>query len=225
MAAEFFQPWDHLLAESGTTFTFNLPGQSLPSRARGGVIATARSGRWITNKPDLKIRFVSFLRYNILMDMISLPKKSLETLLEDALGRDIVTARRTNLLKILLHERYLSREQLIVRIEGLLGKGCFGSGAWEDIFFRDMHIVKKALQAADYRLKYSRKASRPGYYLDQQPAVSAELAEILAHSVAEVDPAQIRIWRQMPPAERFRLGCSITDAARQAVAYRQPRLS
>ena len=159
------------------------------------------------------------------MDIPSIPKKALETLLQDALDRDTVTARRAHLVKILLHERYLSREQLIVRVEGLLGKGCFGCGAWEDIFYRDMHIVKKALQAAGYRLKYSRKASRPGYYLDQQPAASAELAEILAHSVAEVDQAQIRIWRQMPPAERFRLGCSITDAAHQAVAYRQPRLN
>jgi hypothetical protein len=159
------------------------------------------------------------------MDIPSIPKKALETLLQDALVRDTVTGRRTHLLKILLHERYLSREQLIVRIEGLLGKGCFGKGAWEDIFYRDMHIVKKALQAAGFRLKYSRNPGRPGYYIHQQPAISDELADILAHSVAEVDPAQIHIWQRMPPAERFRLGCSITDAARQAMAYRQPRLS
>jgi hypothetical protein len=146
-------------------------------------------------------------------------------LLQDALGRDLVTARRTHLLKILLHERYLSRLQLTVRLEGLLGKSCFGKGAWEDTFYRDMRIVKKALQAAGYRLKYSRKAGRPGYYIHQQPALSAELSTLLSHSVAEVDPAQIRIWRSMPAAERFRLGCSITDAARQAVAYRQQRLS
>jgi hypothetical protein len=155
------------------------------------------------------------------MDIPTIPKKSLETLLQDALDRDTVTARRTHLLKILLHERYLSREQLIVRLEGLLGKGCFGKGAWEDTFYRDMRIVKKALQAAGYRLKYSRKAGRPGYYIHQQPAVSDELAEILAHSVAAVDPAQIRIWRTMPPAERFRLGYSITDTARQARAFRK----
>ena len=155
------------------------------------------------------------------MDTTSIPKKALETLLQDALARDLVTSRRAHLLKILLHERYLSRQQLSVRIEGLLGKGCFGEAAWEDSFYRDMRIVKKALQAAGYRLKYSRRAARPGYYLHQQPAVSTELAATLAHSVAEVDPAQIRIWRRMPPAERFRLGCSITDAAHRAVAYRQ----
>jgi len=154
------------------------------------------------------------------MDITSIPKKALETLLQDALDRDPVTARRAHLLIILLRERYLSRQQLTVRIEGLLGKGCFGESAWEDTFYRDMRIVKKALQAAGYQLKYSRRAGRPGYYLHQQPAVSAELAATLAHSVDEVDPAQIRIWRLMPPAERFRLGCSITDAAHQAVVYR-----
>ena len=155
------------------------------------------------------------------MDTASVPKKALETLLQDALDRDPVTARRAHLLTILLRERYLSRQQLTVRIEGLLGKGCFGEAAWEDTFYRDMRIVKKALQGAGYQLKYSRRASSPGYYLHQQPAISAELAATLAHSVAEVDPAQIRIWRLMPPAERFRLGCSITDAAHQAMAYRQ----
>ena len=157
------------------------------------------------------------------MNTPSIPQKALETLLQDALDRDQVTARRTRLVKILLHERYLSRQQLTARIEGVLGKGCFGESAWEDTFYRDMRIVKKALQAAGYQLKYSRGADRPGYYLYQQPPVSAELAAILANSVAEVDPAQIRIWRLMTPAERFHLGCSITDAAHKAVAYRQQR--
>jgi hypothetical protein len=155
------------------------------------------------------------------MNTASLPKPALETLLQDALTRDPVTARRTCLLNILLHERFLSRQQLIVRIEGLLGRGCFGGAAWEDTFYRDMRIVKKALQAAGYRLAYSRKAGRAGYYLHQHPPVSAELAAILAHSAAEVDPAQLRIWRIMPAAERFRLGCSITDAAHRVAAYRQ----
>ena len=158
------------------------------------------------------------------MDITSIHQKTMETLLQDAIDRDPVTARRAHLLKILLHERYLTRRQLIVRVEGLLGKGCFGEAAWEDTFYRDMRIVKKALHASGYQLMYSRKANQPGYYLYQQPAVSAELAAILAHSVSDVDPAQIRIWRAMPPAERFRLGCSITDAARQAVAYRRQSL-
>jgi hypothetical protein len=155
------------------------------------------------------------------MDTTAIPQKALGILLRDALDRDIVTARRVRLLGILLHERYLTRRQLIVRVEGLLGKGCFGKKAWEDTFYRDMCTVKEALKAAGYQLKYSRRAIQPGYYLFQQPAISPDLAAILAHSIAEVDPIQIEIWKRMSPAERFRLGCSITDSARRVAIYRQ----
>jgi hypothetical protein len=53
-----------------------------------------------------------------------------------------------------------------------------------------------------------------------QPALGDQLASTLDGSLAEVDPAQIAIYRTMPPAERFRLGCSISNAARRSVAYR-----
>ncbi len=159
------------------------------------------------------------------MELSLFPQKALQVLLQDAFERDPVTARRAHLVRILLHERYLSRQQLIVRVEGLLGKGCFGDTAWQDTFYRDMRVVKKTVQAAGYRLKYSRQATRAGYYLYQQPPISAELAATLAHSVAEVDMAQIKIWRRMAPAERFRLGCSITDAAKQATDFRRQFLA
>ncbi len=144
----------------------------------------------------------------------------MQTLLQDAAERDLATARRASLLQILLDERYLTRRQLMVRVEGLLGASCFGAAAWEDAFYRDMRVVKKALAAAGFRAGYSRRPSRQGYYLAGQPAVSPRLSELLEHSAAEVDLAQIRIFRRLAPAERFRLGCSASDTARQAVAYR-----
>ncbi len=63
-------------------------------------------------------------------------------LLEEAIHRDRTTARRVALVEILLQERFLTREQLIVRVEGKLGKDCFGDAAWEDTFFRDKQVVK-----------------------------------------------------------------------------------
>ena len=154
------------------------------------------------------------------MDIFPLPQRALEVLLQDAADRDLATSRRAALVKILLDERYLTRQQLMARVEGLLGASCFGVAAWEDAFFRDMRMVKKALAAAGFRPRYSRRAALRGYYLAGQPAVSPRLAEILAHSAAEVDMAQLRIFRRMAPVERFRLGCSVSDAARAAVAYR-----
>jgi hypothetical protein len=79
-----------------------------------------------------------------------------EIIFQDAIQRDITTTRRLALLEILWNERYLTRSQLIARVELRLGKNCFGVSAWEDIFYRDMSIVKQAFEAACYQLLYSR---------------------------------------------------------------------
>jgi hypothetical protein len=149
-----------------------------------------------------------------------LPTQAKDILLHDAIQRDLATARRAALLEILWHERYLTREQLIARVEIRLGKNCFGASAWEDNTYRDMRVVKQAFQAAGQRLLYSRSRERPGYYLLGQPPLSPELRQVLAGSVAEVDARQIEIYQRLSPAERFRQGCSISDTARQVVAYR-----
>lgn len=134
--------------------------------------------------------------------------------------RDLATARRAALLETLWHERYLTRDQLIARLEFRLGKNCFGVSAWEDNFYRDMRIVKQAFQAAGQQLLYSRKKHRPGYYLKGQPALSDQLRQILVGSAAEVDQRQIDIYQRLSIAERFQQGCSISNTARKVVAYR-----
>jgi hypothetical protein len=140
--------------------------------------------------------------------------------LQDAIERDLTTARRAALLEILWHERYLTRSQLIARVELRLGKRCFGTSAWEDTFYRDMQVVKRALKAAGFIMLYSRSKSQPGYYLKGQPALSLELRQILRSSAAEVDQRQIDIYQQLSPAQRFQQGCAISDTARNVVAYR-----
>jgi hypothetical protein len=159
----------------------------------------------------------------------SLPIEVHEILLQDAIRRDRTTARRTCLLEILWNERYLTREQLILRVEAQLGRGCFGDSAWKDTFYRDMRVVKRAFQAAGYDLIYRRNPKQPGYALRGQPPLEANLAKTLDSSVAEVDRAQIAILRSKTIAERFQMGCSISDTARRVVAYRimkrHPQLS
>ena len=163
------------------------------------------------------------------MKNASLPQRAQEMLLSDAADRDRATARRVCLLHILWQEGYLTRQGLISRVEGELGAGCFGRAAWKDAFYRDLRVVKTALSAAGYRLLYSRNPRRPGYYLLGQPAIGPELARILEGSVAEVDAAQIAVFKRLAAAERFRLGFSISETARDVVAYRirqrDPRLS
>ena len=79
------------------------------------------------------------------MVKLTAPMQAREILLQDAIERDPVTARRSLLLEILWHERYLTREQLIVRVEFQLGRNCFGFSAWEDNFYRDLRIIKRAI--------------------------------------------------------------------------------
>jgi hypothetical protein len=160
---------------------------------------------------------------------LNLPSQIKDTILHDAIQRDITTARRVALLEILWNERDLTRSQLIVRVELQLGKNCFGISAWEDTFYRDMRFVKQAFEAAGYRLLYSRQKERPGYYLKGQPALRSELQQVLKSSALDVDQRQIDIYRKLSFAERFHQGCSISDTARNVVAYRirqeNPRLS
>ena len=146
--------------------------------------------------------------------------KAQNLILQDAIQRDLTTARRAALLKILWHERYLTRSQLMARVSRQLGKNCFGTSAWEDTFYRDIHVVKQAFKAAGYLLSYSRNKHQAGYYLQGQPALSPELRQVLRSSAAEVDQRQVDIYHRLSPADRFRQGCSISDTARKVVTYR-----
>jgi hypothetical protein len=94
-----------------------------------------------------------------------IPAAAQAYLLADAARRDRTTARRTALFSILWGERFLTRQYLIVRVEALLGEECFGQSAWEDTFYRDMCVVKDAFTKAGFCMRYSRRKSRQGYYL------------------------------------------------------------
>lgn len=151
------------------------------------------------------------------------PVQSQYFLLQDARKRDLVTARRALLLEFIWRERYLTREGLLWRVEALLGRGCFGASAWEDVFYRDIREVRRALKAAGYELRYSRRLEQPGYYLAGEPALCSEIATALRSCAADIDPEQIRIFRNMSVAERFQLGFSVSEAARQAARQHQLR--
>jgi hypothetical protein len=169
---------------------------------------------YLMKTPDFQIR------YNKRMINVKLSRKSIEVILHDAIQRDITTARRAALLQILWNERYLTRTQLIARVEYRLGRNCFGISAWEDTFYRDMRVVKQAFQADGHLLEYNRSKERLGYCLHGQPALSPEFKRLVSASAAEADQRQIDIYQQLPAAARFRQGCSISDTARKVVAYR-----
>ncbi|MEE4312286.1 MAG: hypothetical protein V2J62_10515 [candidate division KSB1 bacterium] len=140
--------------------------------------------------------------------------------MQDASERDRTTARRVHLIAILWEERYLTREQLITRLEGILGKDCFGESAWEDTFYRDMRVIKQAFLAAGYDIKYSRSSGQSGYYIDGHPPLSENITQIIQGSIKEVDQDQIAAIQQLSVQDRIKLGLSISEAALDVIAYR-----
>jgi hypothetical protein len=159
------------------------------------------------------------------MNPFSLPEPSLRLLLRDAASRDLPTARRYRLFRILTHERYLTREQLIARVEAHLGRGCFGAAAWQDTFYRDMRLVKQAFAAAGHTLRYSRDPQRPGYYLAGQPLVSEALKRRTAADLTGLDVNQLAALRRLSSRERVQIGASMSQAALDIVAHRIQRRS
>ncbi|TAK13034.1 MAG: hypothetical protein EPO32_06675 [Anaerolineae bacterium] len=142
--------------------------------------------------------------------------RALETLLDDATARDIVTARRACLLSILWRQRGLARPALMRRVEAELGRGCFGEKAWEDTFQRDMKAVKRALRAAGHELTYSRTKGSEGYVLRGEPRLHPQVQAAIHGALAEIDPRQIRVYARLTPAQRFQQGAAISTLAREA---------
>ena len=140
-----------------------------------------------------------------------IPTKAQSFLLRDAEKRDRVTARRVYLTRALLRENYLSRESLIRRVEYLMGFKSFEEKSWEDTFYRDMRVVKQALKEAGFRVKYSRKKNSDGYYLEGKSRLSEEVKKEIAGAIAELDEEQMKIYKDMSPAQKFYQATSIID--------------
>ncbi len=156
--------------------------------------------------------------YNKVME--SKLKKSYKSI-EETGGGEIARARRKRLLVTLYHERYLTRNGLVWRVEGGLGKGCFGKVIPRLTFLVDMWFVKKAFKTSGYELACSWGKERRGYYLRGEGELSQELYKKIKGAVDEIDPKQVAVTRRLTPAQRVQQGCSITDLAHSVVRYRQ----
>lgn len=136
-------------------------------------------------------------------------------------GRKTSKKRREHILKFIYAQRYLTRKGLSWRLKGTLGAGC----SWWDlsllVFILDMWFVRKAFLAAGYKLGYSWKGERKGFYLRGEGEVSQELLTVISDAVSKVDPAQVEITSRLSPAQRVQQGLSLTDLAHKVVRYRK----
>jgi hypothetical protein len=152
--------------------------------------------------------------------LTKLPEATQNYLLLDAEKRDPVTARRSQLARTLLRERYLTRESLMFRVEFLMGFSSFGGKSWKDNFYRDMRVVKAALKEAGFDLKYSRTGEKPGYYFAGEASLHPDINKEIAGALKEIDPEQIKIYKHISPAQKFYQACSIINLARKVSMQR-----
>jgi len=144
-----------------------------------------------------------------------LPETTLRYLLRDAEKRDPVTARRSHLARILLRERYLTRKSLMLRVEFLMGFASFGEKSWQDNFYRDMRVVKAAMQRAGLDLKYSRAGDRRGYYIAGETILHPDVKKEIAGALDEIDQEQIDVYKRISPAQKFYQACSIINLSKK----------
>ena len=127
-------------------------------------------------------------------------------------GHDLPTARRAILLRLIWQQAHQTRENLIRLVETLLQQPCFGPAT----FPHDIALVRQVLAGAGYRLRYSRQPKRKGYYIEGRPVLDEKIRRMIAGAVAEVDPAQIAIYRQLTPAQRVAQLGKVSDWLRVA---------
>lgn len=144
-----------------------------------------------------------------------LPLAITRALLQDAEQRDLVTARRVALVSILLSENFLTRAQLIARVEISLGQDCFGVKAWQDNFYRDMRFVKQAFSRADRELRYSRRKGQRGYYQPGRGHLDQDTILSIRGALAELDDRQLVVFSRLTPAQKFAQAASVIDLGRR----------
>ncbi len=141
--------------------------------------------------------------------------------LDQTVGGEVARVRRKHLLEFLYHQRYLTWKGLSWRLERTLGADC----SWWSIsllaFILDIWFVRKAFLAAGYKLGYSWKGERKGFYLRGEGEISQELSIVISGAVSKVDPKQVEITRRLSPAQRVQQGLSITNLSHKVVRYRK----
>jgi len=128
--------------------------------------------------------------------------------------------RRKRLLECIYHERYQTRKGLSWRLECVLGKDC----SWWDTsfpaFILDLWFVWRAFRLEGHQMAYSWKGERRGFFLRGEGEINPEMVKAIKRAVAELDPRQVEITRQLTPAQRVQQGLSLTNLAHSVVRYR-----
>ena len=148
-----------------------------------------------------------------------LPVELRLALLDDAAARDIVTARRSILLRIIWQESFLSGAGLVYRTEAVVGRGSFGASAMAT-FRRDIRALKGLLKQAGFTLRFSRTAGRSGYYVVGRPDLAPELVTLIEAGMQDVDLKQIEMAANLSPGDRVWQAAQLSDGLFRMAVHR-----
>ncbi len=150
---------------------------------------------------------------------VFLPFPKWRRLIDETARLDVPLARRLALLRITWEESHLTNAQLQSRVKDLLGLDCFSDDA-EGAMVDDMQEVRRVYLVAGHELVYSDGPGRTGYWVKGRPRLDQKMAQEIRGAIAEIDPEQVRRWRQMTTAERFQIAADLSDAMAETAIYR-----
>ena len=82
-----------------------------------------------------------------------------------------------------------------------------------------MALVRQSLAQAGYHLRYSRRANRPGYYIEGRPLLDEPIRRLIAPSIAEVDQERVLKLRNLTPAQRVQHALALNKTTERVATY------
>jgi len=150
-----------------------------------------------------------------------LPPEIWQHLFLEAVSLHSTLRRRLAMLGIIWNEGGLTKSALQVRVEALVGMGCFGRQPTLT-FARDIRFLRQVLDGSGFRLQYRRSPSQ-GYWIIDRPVLAPAIEKKLSGAFSEVSPEQAAIFARLTPAERVWQGATLSDQLRTQAAHRLMR--
>ena len=112
----------------------------------------------------------------------------------------LIDLRRSLIARMIWKVSYQRSIGLIENVRFLLG-----SRAWGDrprtVLAEDILVLRRALAEAGQHLAYSRRREMEGFYLRGRPLIDPQMKRRMIGAMAEGDPQQMAIARQLTVAE------------------------
>ncbi|CAN5694222.1 hypothetical protein BH10CHL1_BH10CHL1_03730 [soil metagenome] len=141
---------------------------------------------------------------------------------------DLPALRRSLIARMIWQVSYQHSTGLIENIAYLIGRRAWGENPRATLA-ADMLYLRRVLAIAGHHLAYSQQSEHRGFYIPGRPLLDPQLERRMLGAMAEIDPAQMAITRQLTPAQRFAQAMSMIDFVTRVGVYRlrqrQPTLS